>query len=395
MSKPPAPKRGRKGRAPRGQGSVHYKASKGCWVWRAVTGRKPDGSVAYTEGRARTQAEAVERQRAAEKTNRRPDTDRRTVGEYLDYWLHDVSRPNVRGNTWRRYESVVRLHLNPQVGGLSLARLAVADVNRCYAALSKAGVGAGTVKSCNEVFASCLEHAVREGVIPAAPTRSAVKPKLRRKPVEVFGDDEVKAIIAAATGGKLEALFLVAVASGAREGELLALELQDVEAGGLAVHVRRTLDYEPKVGFVTNPPKSEQGIRVIDLPPLAADPLARHCEGRGAGPLFTTGTGGYLSKTNFVKRDWKGLLKRAGVPYRKFHVLRHTHASRLLAAGVDPAEVARRIGDRIETVMKVYAHWIRTAGRDTAAKVEAIYGPASPPAKRTRKAKATGKPAVL
>jgi integrase len=62
------------------------------------------------------------------------------------------------------------------------------------------------------------------------------------------------------------------------------------------------------------------------------------------------------------------------VKYRRFHTLRHTHASRLLTAGADPAEVARRLGDRIETVMRVYAHWIKTVGRNTAAKVEAIYG---------------------
>ena len=67
------------------------------------------------------------------------------------------------------------------------------------------------------------------------------------------------------------------------------------------------------------------------------------------------------------------LLARAEVTYRKFHTLRHTHASRLLAAGVDPAEVAKRIGDRIETLMRVYAHWIPTTNRDTAAKVNAIY----------------------
>lgn len=374
MGRSPKPRRGRKGRAPRGQGAVFYSESKGCWIWRAVTGTKPDGGVAYTEGRARTQAEGIEKKKAAEKADRRPNADRQTTGEYLDYWLTDVSKPNVRPNTWRRYEQVVRIHLKPRVGGVRLAKLAVADVNRCYADLAKEDVAPGTIKTCNEVFASCLEHAVREGVIPSAPTRSAVKPRVRRGPVEVFADAEVRSVLAAAAGHKLEALFLVAAASGMREGELFALELRDVTDEGRAVHVRRMLDFEPGKGYRTHPPKSENGVRVIDLPAFAADSLHRHCGDRGAGPLFTTGTGGYLSKTNFVSRDWTGLLKKAGVLYRRFHTLRHTHASRLLAAGVDPAEVAKRLGDRIETVMRVYAHWIQTAGRDTAAKVEAIYG---------------------
>jgi hypothetical protein len=61
-----------------------------------------------------------------------------------------------------------------------------------------------------------------------------------------------------------------------------------------------------------------------------------------------------------------------------------THASRLLAAGVDPAEVAKRIGDKIETLMRVYAHWIPTANRNTAAKVDAIYGTKAKPKGRAK-----------
>jgi integrase len=89
--------------------------------------------------------------------------------------------------------------------------------------------------------------------------------------------------------------------------------------------------------------------------------------------VFLTSKGTYLRRSNFVRKEWARLLERAKVPYRKFHTLRHTHASRLLAAGVDPAEVAKRIGDKIETLMRVYAHWIPTDNRDTAAKVDAIY----------------------
>jgi integrase len=96
--------------------------------------------------------------------------------------------------------------------------------------------------------------------------------------------------------------------------------------------------------------------------------------GREAGPVFTTRNGTHLAKSNFVRQDWTDLLAAAKVRSRKFHALRHTHARRQLADGVDPAEVAKRLGERLETVMRVYAHWIPTAGRDTAARVIAIYG---------------------
>ncbi len=88
--------------------------------------------------------------------------------------------------------------------------------------------------------------------------------------------------------------------------------------------------------------------------------------------MFVTSKGTLLQRSNFIRQDWKPLLERANVPYRKFHTVRHTHAFRLLAAGVDPAEVAKRIGDKIETLIRVYAHWMKS-NQDTAAKVDAIY----------------------
>src|SRR5262245_8185902 len=99
----------RKPPGPRGSGAVFYSEAHGRWIWRAITGHKPDGRVSYTEGRARTQREAIERKKEAEKGNRQPHSDAETVGDHLDYWLNDVAKPNTRPNTWVRYESVVRL----------------------------------------------------------------------------------------------------------------------------------------------------------------------------------------------------------------------------------------------------------------------------------------------
>jgi len=367
----------KKGRRGRGEGSVFYSEAKACWVWRAVTGFKPGGGLRYTEGRASTQAAALKAKQAAEKGNRQPHEDLETVGEHLDHWLENVARPNVRANTFARYEQVVRLHLKPEIGGVPLRKFSVAQTTRLWAKLSRDGMGGGTVKTCSEVLASALEVAVSEGKIPTAPTRGAVKPRVLAKPIEVFADDEVRSIMAAANGHKHEALVVVGIASGARMGELLALEDGDFDPTAGTLKIVKMLD-QTGGRFTIQPPKSASGVRSISLPTFAVDVLKRHLAKRTAGPIFTTRTGGYIPKSNFIRRDWTELLAAAGVPYRKFHTLRHTHASRLLADGVDPAEVAKRLGDRIETVMRVYAHWVETNNRDTAAKIEAIYGPTRP-----------------
>ena len=378
----------KKQRRVRGEGSVHYSESKRCWVWRAVTGHKPDGGVSYTEGRARTQAEGLRKKQLAEKGGQQPHENKETVGEHLAHWLTNVAKPNTRSNTWSRYEQVVRLHLKPRVGGIPLRKLTVSHVTKLWAELGADGMTPGTVKKCSEVFASALECAVSERKIPVAPTANAAKPRVIREEVEIFTDDEVKRILIAASGDRFEAFYAVAVGTGAREGELLCLEAADFDLAAGTVRVVKTIDERADGSFFLNPPKSKSGTRTVSLPAFALDAVRRHLDGRAPGPAFTTATGSYVTRSNFIRKDWTPLLEKAKVPYRKFHTLRHTHASRLLAAGVDPAEVAKRIGDRIETLMRVYAHWIPGTNRDTAAKIDAIYGgpeTKAAPAKRGRK----------
>src|SRR5262249_35696276 len=114
------------------------------------------------------------------------------------------------------------------------------------------------------------------------------------------------------------------------------------------------------------------------LPAFAVEALARRRadalkEGNLEAPVFCTRTGNHVGKSNFVRQVWKPLVARAGVPYRKFHAARHTHASRLLMDGVPVPEVARRLGDTQETIIRTYSHYLPSAAPEVAAKVERFY----------------------
>jgi integrase len=167
-------------------------------------------------------------------------------------------------------------------------------------------------------------------------------------------------------------MYKLAIGTGCREGELLRLASEDCDIDAGTIRIVKTID-ERKEGFFLPLPKSKTGIQTVSVPAFAIAALRLLIPGREPGPLFTTGDGNYVRRSNFVCKGWARLLERAEVPYRKFHTTRHTHASRLLAAGVDPTEVAKRIGDKIETLMRVNAHWIPTESRDTAAKGDEIY----------------------
>jgi integrase len=256
-----------------------------------------------------------------------------SAGEHLDHWLNDIAKPNTRPNTWDRYEQVVRLHLKPRIGGVPLRKLTVAGVAKMWADMSRENISSGNVKKCSEVLASALECAGAEHKIPVAPTANAAKPKVIRGEVEVFSDDEVRAILATSRSDPFAALYELAIGTGARQGELLALERDDFDTEVGTVKISKMLDQRDEGKFVLQPPKSKSGLRTVHLPGFALDAVKAHLKGRKPGPVFTTRTGNYISKSNFVRSYWKPLVEKAKVKYRKFHTLRHTHASRLLADG--------------------------------------------------------------
>ena len=207
-----------------------------------------------------------------------------------------------------------------------------------------------------------------------APTANAAKPKVISVEVEVFTDDEVRNLLAACRGDRLEALYKIAVGTVHARGNFVLWIRDDFDLEAGTVRISKMLDQLKGGEFILQPPKSKSGLRTIRLPGFALDAVKAHLKGREAGPVFTTKNGTYLGKSGFVRSYWMPLVKSAKVKYRKFHTLRHTHASRLLADGVNPAEVAKRLGDKIETVMRIYAHWIPSGGKDTADRVDAIYG---------------------
>ncbi len=148
----------------------------------------------------------------------------------------------------------------------------------------------------------------------------------------------------------------------------------------VAPQARRSLDQRQDGGFLLKEPKSRHGRRVVTLPSFCVVALHEHrkrmlAEGQDvhAGTIFVTKTGNHIGKSNFVRTVHQPLLEQAKIPYRRFHTFRHTHASQLLASGVNPVDMARRLGDKVETIMRAYAHWIPTGGDNLADKVENLY----------------------
>jgi integrase len=178
-----------------------------------------------------------------------------------------------------------------------------------------------------------------------------------------------------AEGHRLGALFVLAVATGMRQGELFGLRWEDVDLKAGIVSVQRTLE-EIDGKLRLKEPKSEKSRRRIDLPAFAIEALVRHKarmmpEGFLAGPVFPDTEGSWLRKSNFTRKVFKPLLKKAGLPDVRFHDLRHGHATLMLSLGEHPKVVQERLGhSQISLTLDTYSHVLPSVHRGAAAKID-------------------------
>jgi integrase len=374
--------RKRSNRRARGEGAIFFSETKGCWIGRAIVGLLPSGKPRYKEVSAQTQGQALTKKQKAEedaKAGRLPDGKPMTVGQYLTHWQDNVAKPSVRETTWASYERCVRLHLIPNLGGIKLAQLRPVHVEQFFADISRAGVSKGNAKKVGEVLSTALEQAVRTGLIPVSPARPVAKPQPPEEEIIPFTPDEIRRIRVAAADQRLEAMFALAIGTGAREGELLGLARQHVDLDQGTVSIQRSLAVV-KGGWLLKEPKSKRGRRIVDLPRFCVDALREHfkkmlAEGNAGAPvLFCTRTGHFISKSSFVRQVHAPLLAKAKVPYRKFHTFRHTHVSQLLQQGESVVDVARRVGDRPEVILKSYAHFLPGGGAKIVSRLDSLYG---------------------
>jgi integrase len=307
------------------------------------------------------------------------------VGEYLDRWLNDSVRDTVRQRTWERYEQFVRVHLTPALGKIKLAKLTPAHVRGLYRDKLNSGLAPRTVLHIHRAFSKALKQAAADGLIPRNPAAPVKPPQPRGEEIRPLNREQVRVLFEAASGDRLEALYIVAVTAGLRRGELQGLKWEDLDLEAGMLQVRRTCS-EPKGGHIFEAPKSGKG-RNIRLTQSAVAALRIHrrrqLEERmykadlwqEQGLVFPSTVGTPLWGGN-LNRAFKATLQRAGLPKStRFHDLRHTCATLLLKQAVNPKFVQELLGHAdISLTLNVYSHVLPDMGDATADAMEAALG---------------------
>src|SRR5262249_13246972 len=268
-----------------------------------------------------------------------------TVGQFVERWLRDWANNNVSNKTWTRYAQLLRKHLTSRLRSVPIQKLRAADLQAAYAAMAEEGLVDQTRLHLHRVVHRMLGHALQWGVVARNVATMVDAPRVRTHEIEVLTPAEVKAALEKLRGRSLYAIASVALATGMRRGELLALRWQDVDFDGAALKVERALEQTKRGGLLFKPPKSRYGRRTITLPTSTVAELRVHRKAQaeqrlalGLGKasddalVFATWDGSTRSP-NALTKEWSLAMKAAGLKVT-FHSLRHTHASTLIASGL-------------------------------------------------------------
>jgi integrase len=306
------------------------------------------------------------------------DDENMTVGEYLDVWLKGSVYGSVRQSTYDRDTNLVNNHIKPVLGGLKLKKLNSVHIQSFYRDRLDKGLSASTVHKMHDILRRGLAQATKWHLVQRNVADTVKPPRPAPKEIRALSAAETRRLLEAAGVDRLEALYVLAVHTGMRQGELLALRWQDVDMESAVVSVRRTLTRSGgRVAF--GEPKTKKSRRSIRLTPQAVEALRSHLERQlrdmeilgdryqDLGLIFTTDTGGPINPSNLRQRSFAPLLKRAGLPHMRFHDLRHTCATLLLSRGVHPKFVQELLGHAtIAITLDTYSHVMPNMGDATA-----------------------------
>lgn len=323
--------------------------------------------------------------------------DNPTVEEYLRSWLRDSVAVSVDPKTLEGYEVACRVHILPALGRVRLKDLKARQIQSLYAKKRREGKSARTMRNIHSTLKRALKQAVSWGELAASPAEMLDPPKAPsdgedEEAVEHLSDAEVLRLFAAAeeAESRFRHLYVVAVRTGLRQGELLALRWEDLslDADPAVLVLRRSLAPRIGGGYRYTPTKRKRQRRKLALHWEAGDALRaqrvlqdeeRAAAGdrwREGGLVFPSTLGTPMSARNLYRRDYKPLLERARLPDVSFHALRHSFASiALFEWETNPQLVSQMLGHAdVAFTMRTYGHLLPTAQADEIRRLRALYG---------------------
>lgn len=371
---------GSKKRRGRGEGSI-YQRDDGLWVASIVVGYSSQTGTARRKVRyGRTKQEAQNKlldlqhkslagQLGAETT---------TLKACLDFWLESVVRVKVDPGTHALYQQRANDYIIPHLGHIHLSKITPLVLSQWYQDLEKEGRSADLRNKVGQLLRRCLRHAVSYGLLHDNVAMKLPLPRVLTEEMHPLDEDQVRQLLRIAARNRLYPLYLLAIDSGMRQGEIIALEWTDIDFEKSTVSITKSARSGGKGGVRIKEVKTRASRRRIQITRRTLDALVAHrAKSRGA-LVFSNCRGKHMLKSS-LRLAFKRLLDAAGLPVIRFHDLRHTHATLALLKTKNIKAVSARLGHAdIRVTLETYAHYLPVMEAELVAAMEDVLCSALP-----------------
>lgn len=374
----------------------------GAWMVRVFLGRDENGKRRYLSKTIHGNKKDAERFLSATLRDRdlgvRVSEAKATVAEYLERWLMEAARPKVTAKTLEGYRACVQNYINPRIGARQLSKVTGLEVQALYNAMSESGLSPRTVQYTGMILKQAIKQAVQWRMLTFNPCDAVKPPKQVTAEMKALDPAQARKFLAVAREDHHAALWELALTTGARPSEYLALKWDDIDWQNGMVRIQRSIDRKPNGEWSFGENKTQRSRRPIKLHGTALDALRRWRETQDAmrrearenwqdhGLIFTAENGSPLDRHNLARRNFRRILNAAGLPKIRLYDLRHTYATLALSAGVPVKVVSEQLGHSgVALTLDTYSHVLPHMQDDAVAKVEALLlEPAgTPPAHQT------------
>jgi integrase len=286
-------------------------------------------------------------------------------------WL-EFKKPNVRYSTLRKYKGYLKNHFQ-DFEQTRINRLTIASMEKFISKKQTENMSLVTLRKLIIVLNQVMKYSIRHRYIDFNPVRDVERPRdngeIEKTKIRVLDTSEINALLEATRGQKYKTLFMLALMSGARQGELFGLKWTDIDWHNNQMRIKRTFN---EGAF--HKPKSKASMRKIDLGPTMMKTLKEWklaCLPNEHGLVFSSRNGKPLLHYNVLRRHFLPALEGADLPRIRFHDMRHTFASHLIEQGESIVYISNQLGhSKVSTTLDIYGHLIKTDNYESACRLE-------------------------
>jgi integrase len=310
---------------------------------------------------------------------------KQTVGQYLTHWLENVHRLKIEPQTLQVDRSIFRVHLLPEFGHLRLDQVSREQIQAFCTELFDEGLAPGYIQRIYVLLSSAFQEAVENGILVRNPCHRVTLPRVERYQARFLTLEESRRLVAAAKGHRLWLFLLLMLTTGARRGEVTGLCWSDINEEKGEMYIGRTIVRINGGGLVASDPKSLSSTRTVRLSKLVLEGLEEQkkyiqelrtragARWKECGLVFPNRYGEYMDRV-VIRRQFQRILKQAGLPYMRFHDLRHSAATLLLASGVHIKVVQEMLGHaNIQTTLGMYGHMLPSMQQEAIEKLNDMF----------------------